>query len=92
MAPEANAYFANLLSTYAMQLVAIVEITAGLAFLFNRFGALMALILMSVTINAVLFHLFLDPQKIYGALVLLILNIVFLFQYKDKYTSLLKSV
>ncbi|SEB02458.1 DoxX protein [Flavobacterium gillisiae] len=92
MAPEANAYFANLLSTYAMQLVAVVEITAGLAFLFNRFGALMALILMSVSINAVLFHLFLDPQKIYGALVLLILNIVFLFQYKDKYTSLLKSV
>lgn len=43
MAPEANAYFANLLSTYAMQLVAVVEITAGLAFLFKRFGALMAL-------------------------------------------------
>ena len=92
MAPQANAYFANLLSTYAMQLVGIVEITAGLAFLFNKFAALMALILMSVSINAVLFHLFLDPQKIYGALVLLILNIIFLYQYKDKYAALLKSV
>lgn len=50
----------------------------------------MALILMSVSINAVLFHLFLDPQKIYGVLVLLIFNIIFLFRYKDKYTSLLK--
>jgi len=90
MAPEANEYFANLLSTYALYLVGIVEIVAGLAFLFNRFGALMALILMSVSINAVLFHLFLDPQKIYGALVLLILNIIFLYHYKEKYKPLLK--
>ncbi|TLP82196.1 DoxX family membrane protein [Maribacter sp. ACAM166] len=90
MAPEANAYFANLLSTYAMYLVGLVEVAAGLAFIGNRFGALMALILMSVSINAVLFHLFLDPQKIYGALVLLILNIVFLVHYKEKYTSLIK--
>lgn len=92
MAPEANAYFANLLSTYAMHLVGVVEITAGLAFIFNRFGALMALILMSVSINAVLFHLFLDPAKIYGALVLLILNIIFLYHYRAKYTALLKPI
>lgn len=92
MAPQANDYFANLLSTYAMHLVGIVEILAGLAFLFNRFGALMALILMSVSINAVLFHLFLDPEKIYGALMLLILNIIFLIHYKEKYALLLKSV
>lgn len=92
MAPEANAYFQNLLSTYAMQLVGIVEIVAGLAFLFNKFGALMALILMSVSINAVLFHLFLDPPKIYGALILLILNVLFIYHYRAKYSALLKPV
>lgn len=92
MAPEANDYFQNLLSTYALHLVGIVEFVAGLAFLFNRFGALMALILMSVSINAVLFHIFLDPQKIYGALVLLILNLVFVYHYRAKYSALLKPV
>jgi putative oxidoreductase len=92
MASEANACFKNLLSTNAMQLVGVVEIAAGLAFIFNKFGPLMALILMSVSINAVLFHLFLDPEKIYGALVLLILNIVFLYQYSTKYSALLKPV
>jgi len=61
MAPEANAYFKNLLSTYAMELVGVVEIAAGFAFISNKFGALMALILMSVSINEVLFHLFLNP-------------------------------
>ena len=91
MTSEANAYFANLSSTGAMQLVGIVEIVSALAFIFNKYGALMAVILMSVSINAVLFHLALDPQKIYGALVLLLLNISMLYYYKNQYSPLLKS-
>lgn len=91
MAPEASEYFANLLSTGAMQLVGTVEIAAALAFIFNKFGALMALILMSVSINAVLFHVALDPKKLIGALVLLILNSTMLFAYKNQYKSLLKN-
>lgn len=91
MAPAANEYFQNLLSTKAMYLVGVVEVAAGLAFLFDRFGALMALILMSISVNAVLFHFFLDPPKIYGALILLILNIVFIYQYRSKYAGLLQT-
>jgi hypothetical protein len=55
MAPQANAYFANLLYTGTMQLVGIVEIASALAFVFNKYGALMSIILMSVSINAVFF-------------------------------------
>lgn len=91
MAPEANEYFGNLLSTGAMQLVGVVEILAALAFIFNKFGGLMALILMSVSINAVLFHIALDPEKIYGALVLLSLNISMLYFYRNQYKDLLKA-
>lgn len=90
MAPEANAYFANLLSSGAMQLVGIVEILAAFAFIFNRYGALMAFILMSVSVNAVLFHIALDPPKIYGALLLLLLNISMLYFYRKQYSQLLK--
>jgi len=46
---------------------------------------------MSVSINAVLFHVALDPDNSIGALVLLVLNIVMLFAYKDKYKELLKG-
>lgn len=91
MAPEANAYFVNLLSTGTMQLVGIVEIVSALAFIFNKYGALMAVILMSVSINAVLFHIALDPQKIYGALTLLILNISILYFYRNQYSQFLKA-
>jgi len=91
MAPEANAYFANLLSTGAMQLVGVVEIVSALAFIFNKYGALMAVILMSVSVNALLFHISLDPEKIYGALILSILNIIMLYTYKNQYSQLLKT-
>lgn len=89
LSADAGAYFGALTSSKTLILVALVEIVAGLALIFNKFGALLALILMSVSINAVLFHAVLDPGGIGGAAVLLILNIAVLIGYKDKYKELL---
>lgn len=89
MSADAGAYFGALVNTKTLTLVAIVEIIAGLTLIFNKFGALLALILMSVSINAVLFHATLDPGNIVGALVLLVLNIAVLYGYKDKYKDIL---
>ena len=89
MSADAGAYFGALDSSKTLLLVAIVEVVAGLALIFNKYGALMALILMSISVNAVLFHLTLDPGGIGGAAVLLILNIAVLFGYKSKYKDLL---
>jgi len=82
-------YMTALMSTKTLGLVGAVELIAGLSFIFNKYGALMAIILMSVSINAVLFHVFLSPADIIGAIVLLALNIVMLYAYKDKYKNLL---
>ena len=78
-------YMVALSSTKTMELVGLVEVVSGLAFIFNKFGGLMAVILMSVSVNAVLFHVFLGPADIAGAAVLLLLNIVMLFGYKAQY-------
>tara|TARA_R110001583_G_scaffold118558_6_gene269973 strand:- start:1125 stop:1415 length:291 start_codon:yes stop_codon:yes gene_type:complete len=91
MPAEAEAYFGALMSAKTLMLVAIVEIVAGLALIFNKYGALLALILMSVSVNAVLFHATLAPGSISGALILLVLNIVVLYGYKDKYKDLLNG-
>jgi len=88
---DAGAYFGALMSTNTLTLVAIVEILAGISLILNKYGALMALILMSVSINAVLFHAALDQGGIAGAAVLIILNVAVLFGYKDKYKDLLKA-
>ncbi len=84
-------YFGALSSTKTLTMVAIVEILAGLALIFNKFGALMSVILMSVSVNAVLFHATLDPVNIGPALVMLVLNILMLVGYKDKYQAMLKG-
>ncbi len=84
-------YFGAIASTKTLTLVAIVEILSGLALIFNKFGALMSLILMSVSVNAVLFHLSLDQGGIGPALVLLVLNVLMLIGYKDKYKEILSG-
>lgn len=89
MSEAAGNYFGALMSTKTITLVAIVEIAAGLAILLNKYGALMSLILMSVSINAVLFHATLDSANILPALVLLVLNILMLIGYKNKYRDIL---
>ena len=89
MSAEAGAYFGALSSAKVITLVAIVEIAAGLALILNKYGALLSLILMSISINAVLFHATLAPEGIGPALVLLILNIIALYNYKDSYKALL---
>lgn len=88
---DAINYFTALTSSKTMTLVALVEIAAGIALITDKFGALMSLILMSVSINAVLFHATLDPGGIAGSIVLLLLNVIMLYGYKDKYKDLLSS-
>ena len=87
---EAMGYWTALTVTKTMTLVAIVEIVAGLSLILNKYAALMMLILMSVSINAVLYHATLDSASIAMAVVLLLLNIVMLYNYKDSYKGLLK--
>jgi len=49
----------------------------------------MSVILMSVSVNAVLFHATLDPGNIYSALALLVLNVAMLYGYKSNYKGML---
>ena len=90
-APDVGAYFGALMNSKTLMLVGVVEVLSGLAFIFNRFGALMAVILMSVSVNVILFHIFIDPATIAGGAVLLILNILVLIGYKDRYKDILRA-
>ena len=91
MSEAAMGYMGGLAATKTIILVAIVEIAAGLSLLSNKFTALMLLILMSVSVNAVLFHATLEQGTIAGALILLVLNVVLLYAHRDKYADLLKG-
>jgi len=87
----AMGYWTALMATKTMTLVAIVEVLSGLSLLINKYGALMMLVLMSVSVNAVLYHASLAQDGLVMGGALLLLNIVMLYAYKDKYKDLLNG-
>ncbi|RED42239.1 hypothetical protein DFQ10_109134 [Winogradskyella eximia] len=86
---DAADYFTALSNSKTMILVGIVLVVSGLSLILNKYGALMALILMSISVNALLFHITLEPNGIIRTAILLILNIAVMVGYKDKYKALL---
>jgi len=78
-------------SGYMFPLIALVEIFVGLSLLFNKYSSLMLVILMPVSLNIVLFHLFLAPEGTVPGLVILILNIYLLLINKEKFSAILSS-
>ena len=90
--PEAFENYKKVLkSANVMYLVGAVEIIAGIALIVNKYGALMALILMSISINAFMAYATFEPEGIVGGSVLVLLNIAVLIGYKNKYASLLEN-
>lgn len=85
---ESMGYWTALMATKTIKVVALVEIVSGLTLLLNKYAALMMIILMSVSVNAILYHIAMDPAAIGMAVGLIILNIVMLYGYKDKYKEL----
>ena len=88
---DAVQYLEALDVTKTMLIVAILEIAAGLSLLLNKFGALFMLILISISVNAVLYHATLEPATIPGSLILIVFNIIMLYGYKDQYKDILKA-
>ncbi len=87
--PEASlGYWGGLTATGTMVVVAVIEIVAGLSLLLNKYASLMMLVLLSVSVNAVLYHMAYETATIGGSVVLLTLNIVMLYAYKDNYKGL----
>ncbi len=88
--PEASwGYWKELTASNTMSLVGVVEALAGVTLILNKYAALMMVILMSVSVNAILYHLAFDPKGMPMGIALLVLNIAMLYNYKDKYKSML---
>ncbi len=87
--PEvAYGYWEAIAAAHTLTLVAVVEMAAGISLWLNKYASLMMIILMSVSVNAVLYHLAFDPSNLPMAGALLVLNIVMLYAYKDNYKGL----
>jgi len=76
---------------YAMGVVAIVEIITGILIATNKYRALALVVLFPIMLNALLFHMFLDPENILPAVLAVAMNIFLMYTSRDKYTLLIQA-
>lgn len=76
---------------YGMALVAVVEIITGILIAINKYRALALVILFPIMLNALLFHLFLDPENALPAVLAVAINIFLMFANKEKYAPLFQA-
>jgi putative oxidoreductase len=87
----ANKFMIALVETgYMMEMVYCLMVLVGLSLLINRFVPLALVVLMPISVNMVLFHVFLDLKSIPPSLVIGFLNIYLLFAHIASYQFLLK--
>ena len=79
-------------SGYIMPVVIATYGISGLAFLFDRFAALGAVLLTPVSLNILLFHSFLNPSSIPFAITFFACNALMLYIYRASYSSLLHAI
>lgn len=91
--PEpANKFMIALVDTrYMMVIISSLKVLVGVSMLINRFVPLALVVFMSISVNMVLFHAFLDIKSILPALVIGLLNVYLLFAYIESYKPLLKA-
>jgi putative oxidoreductase len=76
---------------YGMTIVAIVEIVTGILIAINKYRALALVILFPVMLNALLFHVFLDPENILPAVLVVGMNLFLMYASKEKYAPLFNA-
>ena len=88
--PErAGDFMASLGATgYVLKTVGFIEIGIGILLLLKKWVAFALIVLVPISLNIVLFHLFLDVAGIGGALLVAILNGILIYKYWTQYKPL----
>lgn len=80
-----------LMSSPFMTIVGIIEVVAGIALLVGKYVPLALTFIVAIMFNAAMFHGFYDPANVVGALVFLLLSLILVYGYKDRFKSLLSA-
>jgi putative oxidoreductase len=78
-------------SVYLLPFIKITELAVGIAFLSGRYVALANIILAPVLLNILFVHIFLAPEGLPIAIVLVASSIFLAYAYKEKYKPLFES-
>lgn len=88
----ATAYLGALFATgYIFPIMGIVWIFAGLLFIFNKCSPLSAVLILPISLNILLFHIFLDSTGLLFGLIISILNLYMLYVHWNAYRPMCGS-
>lgn len=88
----AGVYMAGLgASGFTFKLIGIVEVLTSIALLSNKFVPLALVIIAPISVNILLFHLFLEPSGIPMGIGVFAFNLILLFANKKSFDSLLSA-
>lgn len=76
---------------YFVPMLAIVNIICGLSFIAKRLMPFSLIIFKSLSVNLVMFHLFLEPFKGFPANFLFLMNVVLMVEHLLDYRNLLQA-
>lgn len=76
---------------YFMIVVKLVEVVSGLMILTGRFLPLGLILLAPVSVNILLFHIFLDPSTLAMAVIIVVMQLFLAWAYRDSFSSVLQA-
>jgi putative oxidoreductase len=86
---DATSFMSSLQATgYVLPAVGFLEIVIGLMLLVNKAVAFALLLLAPISVNILLFHLFLDLPGIAGAIVIAVINVILIYKHWKVYKPL----
>jgi putative oxidoreductase len=78
-------------AVYLLPLIKIIELLCSLAFISGRFVPLATVVIFPITVNILLYHIFLAPEGLIISILLFLANLFLAYAYRNHYTSLLAA-
>ena len=74
-----------------MKIIGILEILGGLMLIVGKYVPLALTLMIAIMFNAAVFHGLHEPATIAGSLIGLLLGLILVYAYKDRFSSLLSA-
>jgi putative oxidoreductase len=85
---QPKVYMDGISTVHIMDIVKVIELLCGLAFITGFFNKLAAIVIFPILINIVLFHAFLEPAELPMMIVLLLFDLYIAYYYRETYKAL----
>ena len=76
--------------TWLLPLIATIEIIGGTLLIISKYRALGAIVVFPITTGILLTHLLNAPSELLIGIVIFVINVWIIFQYKEKYLPMIK--